>query len=401
MEIRRLSRSRPCSTASTGAAGTTCQTLSLDMPCDDIVAQRGRPRLWRRRLKFDGMNRSAHRLADPSRCEGWDCVTRRQSVREHQAALAPFRIERRQADLGRRGLRGAPRWPRQSEAADDDREDPERYRGFARPRHCHAQGSHRQRRRSRHRPATHRSNASASRMTSKFRSDHRPDIIRLLDRKFGYPADRPVISDDEIKRLIDNYVLHRQTVPRPVVRFRRRQALSRLHLGHEFLGLGRSGRSPMAAARRTAPASCARSSKAFAPRRRDSRSACGFRRSIPCRSSRTLRFRVPGALGPGACRKHHATAVSLCASAAIPAIRSKSDLSHRNQGAVRDHAQAGRPLRQSDGGESLLHSASDPPRAVSAVRRLSSARRPVRRRDAPAQSGARRSKQPHSRTVSA
>jgi NADPH2 dehydrogenase len=28
----------------------------------------------------------------------------------------------------------------------------------------------------------------------------------LLDRKFGYPADRPVMSDDEIKRLIERYV---------------------------------------------------------------------------------------------------------------------------------------------------------------------------------------------------
>ena len=29
----------------------------------------------------------------------------------------------------------------------------------------------------------------------------------LLDRKFGYPADRPVMSDDEVRRLIEDYVV--------------------------------------------------------------------------------------------------------------------------------------------------------------------------------------------------
>src|SRR6478735_7385684 len=29
----------------------------------------------------------------------------------------------------------------------------------------------------------------------------------LLDRKFGYPPDRPPISDEEIKRLIDEYIV--------------------------------------------------------------------------------------------------------------------------------------------------------------------------------------------------
>ena len=29
----------------------------------------------------------------------------------------------------------------------------------------------------------------------------------LLDRKFGYPADRPVISDDEVKRLVADFVI--------------------------------------------------------------------------------------------------------------------------------------------------------------------------------------------------
>ena len=29
----------------------------------------------------------------------------------------------------------------------------------------------------------------------------------ILDRKFGYPADRPVMSDDEIRRLIDDFVV--------------------------------------------------------------------------------------------------------------------------------------------------------------------------------------------------
>ena len=50
----------------------------------------------------------------------------------------------------------------------------------------------------------------------------------LLDRKFGYPADRPVISDDEIKRLIEDYVIAAKRAQQCGYDFVDHQTLSRL-----------------------------------------------------------------------------------------------------------------------------------------------------------------------------
>ena len=56
----------------------------------------------------------------------------------------------------------------------------------------------------------------------------------ILDRKFGYPADRPVISDDEIKRLIEDYVVAAKRAQQCGFDF---VDIKHCHgyLGHEFL----------------------------------------------------------------------------------------------------------------------------------------------------------------------
>jgi NADPH2 dehydrogenase len=56
----------------------------------------------------------------------------------------------------------------------------------------------------------------------------------LLDRKFGYPSERPVISDDEIKRLIEDYVLAAKRAQQCGFDF---VDIKHCHgyLGHEFL----------------------------------------------------------------------------------------------------------------------------------------------------------------------
>ena len=50
----------------------------------------------------------------------------------------------------------------------------------------------------------------------------------MLDRKFGVPADRAPISDDEIKRLIEDYVIAAKRAQAVRLRLRRHQALPRL-----------------------------------------------------------------------------------------------------------------------------------------------------------------------------
>ena len=95
---------------------------------------------------------------------------------------------------------------------------------------------------------------------------------------------------------------------------------------------------------------------------------------------------VPGALGPGIPEKLQ-PALSLC-------FRQQSEQSarirpDRDQGTARNDARVSRPLRQRDGGKPLLQSAHHQAGALSAVRRLSSAGRSLRRRGAADFRGAR------------
>ena len=206
----------------------------------------------------------------------------------------------------------------------------------------------------------------------------------LLDRKFGYPAGRPVISDDEIKRLIDDYIVAAKRAEACGYDF---VDVKHCHgyLGHEFLSaVDRPGPYGGSLENRTRfMREIIEGIRAEAPRLR-----IGVRLSVfdsvpfkpdPARS-------VPGALGPGVPEEH-----SLPYPYAFGGNREQSagNRSHRAQGAARDHARAQRALRQHHGGKPLLQSASDPAGALSAVRRLSSAGGSLRRRHAPARRGAR------------
>ena len=139
--------------------------------------------------------------------------------------------------------------------------------------------------------------ASASRTTTrKFES-----IIAynhpLLDRKFGYPADRPVISDDEIKRLIEDYVVAAKRARGMRLRFRRRQALPRLsrpripQRRRPARALRRQPRKPHPLPARDRRRHPRRSAAA-------ARSACGLAPSTPCRSSPIPRVRCPARSAP-------------------------------------------------------------------------------------------------------
>ncbi len=249
------------------------QSLGLDMPCDDIVSGGPNSPLGSP-LEFDGM-KIGHRLAVQP-MEGWDCRDRRPAVGEHQAALAPVRPKRRQADLGRRGLRGAARWPRQSEAARHGRAQPEAISPICASIVIDA-----------HKEATggdddlviglqltHSGRFCKPNDNTKFESIiayHHP----LLDKKFGYPADRPVISDDEIKRLVEDLCDRGQACRGMRFRFRRRQALPRLSRPR-IPERGRSAGTLRRQSGKPHPLSARRSSKASAPRRRGCASACGF-----------------------------------------------------------------------------------------------------------------------------
>ena len=90
------------------------QSLGLDMPCDDIVSGGPNSPLGAP-FEFDGMTID-HRLAVQP-MEGWDCQTDGRPSENTKRRWKRFGRQRRQADLGRRGLRGAAGRPRQSEAA--------------------------------------------------------------------------------------------------------------------------------------------------------------------------------------------------------------------------------------------------------------------------------------------
>jgi NADPH2 dehydrogenase len=180
------------------------QSLGLDMPCDDIVSH-GPGSPLAAPIEIDGM-KIGHRLAIHP-MEGWDC--------EHDGT--PSENTRRR--WRRFGLSGAKLiWGGEACAVRPD--------GRANPKQltmtADSQGSIADLRDiliSAHKEAagsdddlviglqlTHSGRFCKPNDNTKFES-----IIAynhpLLDRKFGYPAGRPVISDDEIKRLIDDYVV--------------------------------------------------------------------------------------------------------------------------------------------------------------------------------------------------
>ena len=206
-------------------------TLGLDMPCDDIVmsgpaSPLGAP------LEFDGMS-IGHRLGIHP-MEGWDCATDGRPTENTQ---------RRWRHFGQSG--GKLIWGGEACAV--------RFDGRANPKQLymadHTQSGIAELREilvKAHREATGDDSGlviglqltHSGRFCKPHDNKRFESIIAynhpILDRKFGYPPDRPVISDDEIKRLIEDYVVAAKRAQQCGFDF---VDVKHCHgyLGHEFL----------------------------------------------------------------------------------------------------------------------------------------------------------------------
>jgi NADPH2 dehydrogenase len=181
------------------------QGLGLDMPCDDIVAYGSHSPLGSR-LEFDGMTIGNRLAIQPM--EGWDCE------RDGRPSENTRRRWRRFGSSGAKLLWGGEACavrpdgranPKQLVIAEHTQNDITELRQSVITAHKEATGGEGdgviiglQ--------LTHSGRFCKPYDNTKFES-----IIAyrhpLLDRKFGYPEDRPIISDDEIKRLIEDFVV--------------------------------------------------------------------------------------------------------------------------------------------------------------------------------------------------
>lgn len=181
------------------------QSLGLDIPCDDIVAHGPQSPLGAP-LEVDGL-RIGHRLAVHP-MEGWDCE------RDGKPSENTKRRWRRFGLSGAKFLWGgeacAVRFdgranPKQLTMTAESQSEIAGLREIALAAHREATGG----------DAsdviiglqlTHSGRFCKPNDNTKFESmiayNH-----PLLDRKFGYPKERPPISDDEIKRLIEDFVI--------------------------------------------------------------------------------------------------------------------------------------------------------------------------------------------------
>jgi NADPH2 dehydrogenase len=181
------------------------QSLGLDMPCDDIVTYGSHSPLGSR-LEFDGMTIGNRFAIQPM--EGWDCE------RDGRPSENTRRRWRRFGSSGAKLL-----WGGEACAVRPD--------GRANPKQLvmaeHTQNDITELRRSviiAHKEATGGEGdgviiglqlTHSGRFCKPYDNTKFESIIAyrhpLLDQKFGYPEDRPIISDDEIKRLIEDFVV--------------------------------------------------------------------------------------------------------------------------------------------------------------------------------------------------
>ena len=181
------------------------RSLGLDMPCDDIVAHGPQSPLGSS-LEFDGLT-IGHRLAIQP-MEGWDCE------RDGRPSEYTKRRWRRFGSSGAKFLWGCEACavrpdgranPKQLIMSEQTQSEIAAARESILAEHKQATGE----------DAddltiglqlTHSGRFCKPNDNTKFES-----IIAyrhpLLDRKFSYPSNRPVISDDEIKRLVDDFVI--------------------------------------------------------------------------------------------------------------------------------------------------------------------------------------------------
>jgi 2,4-dienoyl-CoA reductase-like NADH-dependent reductase (Old Yellow Enzyme family) len=180
------------------------QTLGLDMPCDDIVAG-GPTSPLAQPIEVDGM-KIGHRLAIQP-MEGWDCERDGRPSENTKRRWRRFGLSGAKLLWGGEACAVRPDGranPKQLTMTADSQRDIAGLREISIAAHKEATGNDDnlviglQ--------LTHSGRFCKPNDNTRFES-----IIAynhpLLDRKFGYPADRPVISDDEIKTLIDDYIV--------------------------------------------------------------------------------------------------------------------------------------------------------------------------------------------------
>ena len=207
------------------------QSLGIDMPCDDIVASGpgsplGAP------LEFEGMTIGNRSGVHPM--EGWDCEL------DGRPSVNTKRRWQRFGESGGKLIWGGEACavrpdgranPKQLYMSEHSQSDIAELRNIVAKAHREAVGDERglviglQ--------LTHSGRFCKPNDNKRFKSM----IIYnhpILDRKFGYPAGRPVMSDDDIKRLIEDYVVAAKRAQQCGFDF---VDLKHCHgyLGHEFL----------------------------------------------------------------------------------------------------------------------------------------------------------------------
>lgn len=207
------------------------KTLGLDMPCDDIVAGGPESPLGSP-FEFDGMS-IGHRLGiNPM--EGWDCELDGRPSENTKRRWQRFGQSGAKMIWGGEACAVRPDGranPKQLTMSEHSQADIAALRESVVKAHIEAAGDDKgliiglQ--------LTHSGRFCKPNDNTKFES-----IIAynhpILDRKFGYPADRPIISDDEIRRLIDDYIVTARRAQQCGFDF---VDIKHCHgyLGHEFL----------------------------------------------------------------------------------------------------------------------------------------------------------------------
>lgn len=180
------------------------QTLGLDMPCDDIVAS-GQTSPLAQPVEVDGMKIGNRLSIQPM--EGWDCQRDGRPSENTKRRWRRFGLSGAKLLWGGEACAVRPDGranPKQLTMTAESQRDIAELRDIAIAAHKEVVGNDDdlviglQ--------LTHSGRFCKPNDNTKFES-----IIAynhpLLDRKFNYPKERPVISDDEIKRLVGDYVV--------------------------------------------------------------------------------------------------------------------------------------------------------------------------------------------------
>jgi 2,4-dienoyl-CoA reductase-like NADH-dependent reductase (Old Yellow Enzyme family) len=180
------------------------QTLGLDMPCDDIVAS-GQTSPLAQPVEVDGMKIGNRLSIQPM--EGWDCQRDGRPSENTKRRWRRFGLSGAKLLWGGEACAVRPDGranPKQLTMTAESQRDIAELRDIAIAAHKEVVGNDDdlviglQ--------LTHSGRFCKPNDNTRFES-----IIAynhpLLDRKFNYPKDRPVISDDEIKRLVGDYVV--------------------------------------------------------------------------------------------------------------------------------------------------------------------------------------------------